>query len=547
MFTNPECWGREAYEGMCTWEFDGYQYQIYEESLKLKCMYNVLKQTAEKTPDRVALVDNWGHQCTYRELLEKSDRFAEYLKDVIKVRHGDRVGMLLYNSIELCVMFIAVSKLGAVCVSLPTKFRQEEVHSLVEMAGIAGVICNEEYADWFPEQKKNGCFILPVGNGEKEYGFSRYEVTKEHYCSCAGELEDTAIILFTSGTTSRSKGAQLRNFNILHAVIAYQRILHVKPEDKTLTPTPIYHITGMIAIFSLYVYAGACVYLFRKFDPAKIMDTVRKEKITFIHSTPTVFIKLLEEKLPGEKLECITALACGSSSMPVQKIKELHEWMPNMKFHTCYGLTETTSVGSTFPEDAAISPYCGSSGCPAPGLQFAIWDEAGNEVPTGQCGEIVIRGAAILCNYLNMETDLIEDHWLHTGDIGYFNEEGYIWIVDRKKDMINYGGEKVPGFDIENAVYRIPEVKECAVFGVKDEVYGEIVGAAIALHEGKILTNEDVMNYLKPLLAKYKIPKIIEFMDEIPKTENGKINKKYLRKYFNEKYADKDKKAGQPA
>ncbi|MCI8598145.1 MAG: acyl--CoA ligase [Lachnospiraceae bacterium] len=539
MLTDSECWGKEAFEGMCTWKYDGFTYQVYEESLRLKCMYNVLKQTAGRMPDAVALVDNWGHKCTYCQLLDKTDRFAEYLKDVKKVQKGDRIGMMLYNSIELCVMFMALSKLGAVCVSLPTKFRRTEVNALNNMADVSGIVCNEEYADWFPDVEEKGCFILAVGSGEKEYEYKKYEIEKEHYSECEGELSDTAIILFTSGTTSRSKGAELRNFNVLHAVIAYQRIFWMKPEDKTLTPTPIYHITGMIAIFSLFVYAGGCVYLFRRFEPGKIMDMVRKERITFIHSTPTVFIKLLEERLPGEKIDCITSLACGSSSMPIQKIKELHEWMPNMKFRTCYGLTETTSVGTTFPGDAAVSHYCGSSGRPAPGMEFEIWDDQNREVPAGQYGEVMIRGAAILCNYLNLKSDLIEDHWLHTGDIGYFNEDGFIWIVDRKKDMINYGGEKVPGYDIENAIYKIPEVKETAVFGVKDLVYGEIVGAAISLHEGKELTAEEVVQFLEPMLAKYKIPKIIEFMDEIPKTENNKINKKFLREFFNDKYSDR--------
>ena len=536
MVKNPVCWGKDAYEGMCTWDYNGFSYEVYQESLTLKCMYQVLKQTAGRRPDAVAVVDYWGHRCTYRELLEKTDRFAEYLKDVRGVKKGDHIGMMLYHSIELCVMYLALSKLGAVLVSLPTKFKKEEVSALAGMAKVAGIICNEEYADWFGDFKKEGTFILPIGNGEKEYGFSSCEVVKETYAECVGEPEDTAVILFTSGTTSMSKGAVIRNFNVLHAVIGYQRVLGTSPSDKTVTPAPMYHITGMIAVFSLYVYAGGMVYLFRKFEPDKIMDTVRREKITFIHSTPTVFIKLLEQKLPDEQIDSITAMAVGSSSMPIQKIKELHEWMPNMKFRTCYGLTETTSLGTCFPGDAAISPHCGSSGSPTPGLEFAVWDEKGKEVPTGELGEIMIRGAAVLCNYLGIDSDLIEDHWLHTGDIGYFNEEGLIWIVDRKKDMINYGGEKVPGFDIENAIYKMPEVKETAVFGVKDETFGEIVGAAISLHDGMTLTEEDVREFLKPLLAKYKIPRIIEFMEEIPKTQNNKINKKYLREYFNQKY-----------
>ena len=540
MYSNPAIWGTKAYEGMCDWTYQGITYHTYEEIKKLKCMYGVLVQTAGRRPDAIAVTDDAGQSYTFRELLEKTDAFAEYLYETQGIRKGRRIGMMLFNSIEFCVTFFALSKLGAVCVSLPTKFKREEVNSLADKAEVSGIVCSAEYAEWFDAQKARGCLILPVENTPGVYGLAPYSLRKEQYTACEAGLEDVAIIMFTSGTTSQSKGAVLRNFNILHAIIAYERILNITMEDRTVTPTPMYHITGMVAILSLFVYVGARLYLLQRFDAARIMRMVKAEQLTFIHSTPTVFIMLLEQRVPGETIESVRALACGSSTMPVRKIQELHEWMPNMQFRTCYGLTETTSVGSTFPGDAAVSPHCGSSGQPAPGMDFAVWDDEGHEVPAGSCGEIMVRGGGVLCEYLGMDSELIENGWLHTGDIGYFDSEGYIYIVDRKKDMINYGGEKVPSSDIENAIYHIPGVKEAAVIGVKDERYGEIVGAAISMRSGASLTLEQLQEELRPRMAKFKIPKVVEFMDEIPKTENNKIDKKRLRAMFNAIYHKTD-------
>ncbi len=540
MYADPKCWGEEAYSDICDWEYGGFTYRIYREALELKTMYGVLRRAAERTPGKVYLVDEWGHECTFAELLDHTERVAQYLYEEIGIRRGDHVGIMVYNSIEFCAVYYALSKLGAVLVSLPTKFKRDEVDSLVDKAGVRLIICNTKYEEWFGVYRESGVTVISIGDGARGYELVPYELEREEYFSCEAGPEDPAVIIFTSGTTSQSKGAVLRNFNILHAIISYQWILRLTPDDLTVTPAPMYHITGMIAVQSLFAYVGAKIFLQIKYDPARVADLIRTEKLTFIHATPTIFIMLLDQRREGEQLESITQLMAGSSSMPIEKIRELHDWMPNMAFRTTYGLTETTSVGVSFPGDAAVSPYIGSVGLPAPGLDVAVWDDNGNEVPDNTLGEIMFRGSAIITEYLNLDSKLIEDCWLHTGDIGYFNDDGYLWVVDRKKDMINYGGEKVPSFDIENAIYQLGGIREVAVIGGKDARYGEVVGAAISLKEGARWTAEQIREELRPRLAKFKIPREIRFMDEIPKTENNKINKKYIREKFNAEHNRKD-------
>lgn len=210
----------------------------------------------------------------------------------------------------------------------------------------------------------------------------------------------------------------------------------------------------------------------------------------------------------------------------------LHNWLPNCEFRTIYGLTETTSPATVFPIDANESPYIGSSGIPIPGLSFKILDNEGKEVPPGTEGTVWVKGSNITECYYKMETEAIQDHWLDTGDIGYFNESGYIYIVDRRKDMINRGGEKICSFDVENEILNITGVEDAAVVGIPDELYGEVPVAVVKLGKDSLLTEVEIRKILKNKIAGFKIPQKIIKVDSIPVTENMKTDKKYIRQLF---------------
>ncbi|MDC7287742.1 acyl--CoA ligase [Blautia schinkii] len=539
MFTGDTLWGDALTGDLERREILGRNYLLYRGVERN--LYDAVVKTRERYPDKTALVDNYGRSYSYEDYMKKVDCFAQYLFEELGVRRHKKVGLMLYNGIEFCVAFLALVKLGAVTVPLPSKYKKPEVLSLVEKAQLDGVICEKDFCRWFWEfTEKTGGFLLESGEAEYGYGFAGCEEKEIKLKKSVGEEDDDVIIMFTSGTTSQSKGAVLKNFNVMHAVISYQKVLHITEADKSIIPVPIYHITGMVALLGLFLYSGATLYLHRQFCAERVLQCVKDQGLTFIHSSPTIFILLLAEKEKFPSLPTLRAFACGSSNMAKEKLKELHRWLPEMCFYTVYGLTETSSPATIFPGDAAVSAYIGSSGIPIPGTEFKIVSDEGKEVPEGEKGEVLIRGSVVLDRYLNLQTEtLSQDGWLCTGDIGYFNKEGFLFIVDRKKDMINYGGEKVPSFDVENEIYKMPQIYETAVVGVPDACYGEVVGAAVALQPGADLGEEEIRDFLKDKLAKYKRPKKIMFLDEIPKTPNGKIDKRTIKKLFIEKEEQK--------
>lgn len=219
--------------------------------------------------------------------------------------------------------------------------------------------------------------------------------------------------------------------------------------------------------------------------------------------------------------------------MKKEKIKKLHDWLPDCEFHNVYGMTETTSPGTIFPENPIDSRHIESTGVPVPGLIYKVVDEEQKELPPGQTGEIMVSGACIMAGYYKMEdTPLYQNWWLDTGDVGYFTEDGYCYILDRKKDMINRGGEKLTSSDVEDQLYQIDGIEDAVVVGIPDETYGEIPAALIKLEKGAKWDEAGIQEYLKSRIAKYKIPGKIRFVENIPLTPNGKIDKKLIRNEF---------------
>lgn len=516
---------------------------IYSFPKMRKSFYEMLRDTAARYPDRTGICDNWNRTYTFPRFLRQVDELAAYLKYARQVKKGDRVGLLLNNGIEFATAFYALCKLGAVAAPFPTKYREPEVRSLIQKADLTGILASEDYA-WVASCEKQDCFVLLTKSEQEGYGFA-WLFEGEDWENCpgdavnepgVGELNDEIILMFTSGTTSASKGVILKNYNINHAVMVYQRLLGLGHEDKTIIPVPIYHITGLVALLGLFIYIGGTVYLYKRYDAKRILEGVVKHGITFMHGSPTVFGLLLDFRKEFPELPTIRTLACGSSYMPVETMKKLHNWMPQMEFRNVYGMTETSSPGTVSPYDAATSIYPGSEGKPIPGLQIKILDDNGQELPDGEVGVVFVRGANICEYYYNLETPLItEDGWLNTGDMGYINQDSYVFIVDRKKDMINRGGEKIWCTDVEDELVSRKGIKDAAVVGIPSEKYGEAAAAVVVLEEGIRMTEEELKESLKSRLARFKIPERILFVDAVPKTPGLKTDKKYIRTLFEER------------
>lgn len=502
-----------------------------------KNIYSSFRATAERHMEKVAVVDDEGRQYSYKKMMEMTDDFSSWLIHEFGVTRRKHVALMLYNSIEFCTTFLSLNRIGAVVVPLPTKFKMEEVHALVEKSDVEFIICDEKFEDYFEKYQQN-LNICVVPDGKEKYGLETFTSTKD--LSAIEEIEekatdvDLALMLFTSGTTSMSKGVTIRNYNIMHAVESYHKVLGITEEDKAIIPVPIYLVTGLIAVFGLMIHIGGTVCLNRFFDAKRVLEDINKYGITFFHASPTVFTLILKERKHYPELPMLRMFACGSCNMPPEKIKMLHEWLPKSEFRTIYGLTETTSPGTVFPTDASSSPYIGSSGIPIPGSAYKIVDEEGNEVKDGEQGEILVKGSNITENYYKSKRVALEDEWLHTGDIGWFNTEGYLYIADRKKDMINRGGEKICSYDVENKLLEMNGVEDAAVVGIPDELYGEVPAALIKLKKGTVIEEAEIKAFLKSQMASYKVPQKILFTENIPLTENMKINKRKVRKMFSE-------------
>lgn len=529
MIQGKDVWDEQLTKDMEHKNFSGHE--VYTFSNMKNNYYEILEETAARYPDKIAFCDNWDRTYTYKKFIEMVDEFAGWLTEH-KAGHGTHVGILLHNSIEFCTVFYAVCKIGAVAVPFPSKYREHEIEALVEKADLNYLIVAEKFKNWVEKYDSNIQIMYSIDE-ENGYGFRHISFPEGSRGGSVGKLEDEVILMFTSGTTSTSKGVMMKNYNVVHATMVYQRLCKITPEDKTIIPVPIYHVTGLIALLGLFVYSGGTVYLYRRYEAHRILECVVKNKITFMHGSPTVFGLLLDFKEEYPKLESLRMMLCGSSYMPVEKMKELKRWLPTTEIRTVFGMTETASPGTLFPFDTPTSQYPSSSGKPVPGLELKILDEQGNEVENGIVGSVFIRGTNVVEYYYKMKSPLFtEDGWLDTGDMGYINEENYVFFVDRKKDMVNRGGEKIWCTDVEDALIALKGIKDAAVVGIPSEKYGEVAAAVVVLEKNAVLTEAMIKELLRKEMAGFKVPEQIQFLESIPKTPGLKTDKKYIRTLF---------------
>ncbi|PFG39048.1 fatty-acyl-CoA synthase/long-chain acyl-CoA synthetase [Georgenia soli] len=526
MIVGDQLWDAAVTTGLRDVEAGGRVVRVFDDAPP--SLYASLAATAARQPGDVALTEEDGRRCTFAELLAAVERFAGVLSE--RVRPGERVAFLLDTSIEFAVALYAANRLGAVVVPVPTKYREPEVESLLERAGAVLVIADRRFESL--ECLTGGA--VPVLWADRDHVDELWSKDPARPAPVPSQDPDAdAVLMYTSGTTARSKGVLLTNRNAGHAIVAYERTLGLGAGDSTILPVPIYHITGLVAVLGLFVHIGGRVHLQRRFDAVRVLETARDEAVTFLHASPTVFTMLLQLADRFPDLPHLRSMACGAAHMPVSRLEELHAWLPGMAFHTVYGLTETSSPALVFPGDSATSPHRGSSGIPIPGLVVAIRRPDGSEAEVGERGEIWLRGTNVLRRYDGLDTPaLTADGWLSTGDVGYADAAGYVYVVDRTKDMINRGGEKVWCIDVEEELRRLPGVRDAAVVGVPHSVYGEEPAALLAVDAGAAVDPGTIPAALRARLATYQIPRHYRFCEELPLTPNLKVDKKAVRRLF---------------
>jgi long-chain acyl-CoA synthetase len=487
---------------------------------------SILTGSAERVPDNPAI--RLGEvELTYAELDERSARLATLLSEK-GLAIGDRVGVMLPNVPEFPVAYYGVLRAGGVVVPMNVLLKEREIAFYLEDSGAKLLLAWHGFA----EEARAGAAAAGAEPIEVEpMAFAALIAEREPAPGLAGTAEDdTAVILYTSGTTGKPKGAELTHANLArNAEVSSRTTCEIGEGDVVLGALPLFHSFGQTVAMNASLSVGACLTLVPKFDPGEALATMQRDGVTHFYGVPTMYGALLhhperEEFDTSSLRNCIT----GGASMPVEVLRGFEEAFGAVVLEG-YGLSETSPVACSNHPDRECK--AGSIGTPIEGVEMQVVDEDDNPVPQGEVGEVVIRGHNIMKGYWqrpDATEEAMRGGWFHSGDMARIDEDGYFYIVDRKKDLIIRGGYNVYPREVEEVLYEHPKIREAAVVGVPHDEWGEEIGAAVVLHEGEELAPEEVSAYVKERIAAYKYPRVVWFIDELPKGPTGKILKREI-------------------
>ncbi|MHA2281758.1 MAG: class I adenylate-forming enzyme family protein [Promethearchaeota archaeon] len=476
---------------------------------------------------------------SYSQLNELSNKVANFLYE-LGIRKGDKVSVYLPNMPEFVYLYLGIPKIGAVTGPVNALFKTREVKFVVEHSEAKVIVTIPKFMDIVNEIRNelpNLKHVIVIG--ERVENTLNFWKLMEKASNDAppkieiNEKEDIAAILYTSGTTGFPKGVLQTHFNIRRNAEMTRDYLNPDETFRFMLILPLFHVNAQIVTVMTPLSAGASCILTPGFSAQTHWETVEKYKASTFSAVPTVLSILL--KMPHDNLDLssLNFVVCGAAPLPVEVFREFESTF-NCKIVEGYGLTEGTCVSSVnpLPTKSEDRRKIGSIGLPIPGNEMKIVDDKGTDVPPNTKGEIVVKGDNVMKEYFknpeaNAET--LKNGWLYTGDIGHMDEDGFFFITDRKKDMIIRGGENIYPREIEEVLYSHPDVSLATVIGVRDKIYGELPKAFVVLKEGKSTSSEEIIDYCKKNLANFKVPKYIEFKEDLPKTPTGKIMKQPLR------------------
>jgi long-chain acyl-CoA synthetase len=485
-----------------------------------------LTSAAAEHPHRPALkLDD--AELTYAQLEEASARVAGLLRGR-GVQRRDRAGIMLPNVPYFAVCYYGVLRAGAVVVPMNVLLKAREVAFYLGDSEAKLCFAWHEFAD---EAEKGadeaGAELIVVKPGEFEALLAKAEPQRE----VADTADDhTAVILYTSGTTGTPKGAELTHGNLARNVEASLALFEPSPEEVILGALPLFHSFGQTCGLNCAVTAGACLSLIPRFDPGKALGTIERDGVSVFEGVPTMYAAMLAHP-DRDSFDVSTLRLCvsGGGAMPLEVMRGFEEAF-GCPILEGYGLSETSPVASFNHPHMERKP--GSIGTPIEGVEMRVVDGDRKPVAQGEVGEVAIRGHNIMKGYWrkpDATADAIDSEgWFYTGDMARVDEDGYFYIVDRKKDLIIRGGYNVYPREIEEVIYEHPAVHEAAVIGIPHAELGEEVGAAIALNEGAEASPEEIRNYVKGQVAAYKYPRVVWIVDELPKGPTGKILKREI-------------------
>ncbi len=491
-------------------------------------LVQMLTDSVERYSDSRAIVFE-GKEFSYCELNSEVEKLAERLIR-FGTGKGNRIGVLLGNSPEFIISYFAILKAGASVVPLNPMLK-EELKYILDDSQTRFIITSSKFAE-VPEK-----LVDKLPNLEKTIVLDMDRKKMEEKGAGKADMpaagispEDVACIIYTSGTTGKPKGAMLTHNNLLSNVTSIRKAFKTTSGEVTLCVLPLFHAFAATVCMLFPLSSGSTIVIVDRFTPLGVLKEISENKVTMFAGVPPMYAVLANTAMPEEcDLSSWRLAISGGAALPVEVMKAF-EQKYSIPIYEGDGPTECSPVTSVNPIGGIRKPA--SIGMPVPGVEMKIVDEEDRDLPAGELGEIVVKGQNVMKGYLNQPAataESIRDGWFHTGDIGKMDEDGYFYILDRKKDMINVAGLNVYPREIEEVLYSHPKIAEAALIGVNEGLKGEVPKAFVALKEGVEMTREEVIAYCREKLADYKIPKHVEFRESLPKTPTGKILKRALR------------------
>ena len=507
----------------------------------MRTLRDMINDNARRYPNKIAFKFE-AESYTYGQVNRRINSLVNALTS-LGVGKGDRVGMLAYNCSQYFEV-LGLTKAGRVCVPLNYRSVGRELVYLINDSGIDTLILESSFVDVInPIRHELSAVRSYICLDEQVEDMLNYEelITASPPDEPADDVEtdDPCVLFYTSGTTGRPKGA----LHTHKSMVAEARLphRHLSPDDVVLCVMPFFHVGGSAAHMIPAFAAGATSVVHKRFDETPVLEAIEKEKVTYVFLVPAMILRLLEHPdLSQYDLRSLRAVGYTGAPMPVEALRRGIARLGQVFFQEL-GQTETLNMSLLSQEEhkAEGSPKelkrLESVGRPLAEGELRIVDEQGQDVPIGVTGEIVARSDRIMKGYWNLPQETantMRDGWLHTGDVGRMDEDGYVYLVDRKKDMIISGGENIYSREVEEVLYMHPAVLEAAIVGVPDEKWGESVKAFVVLKGGAGASEEEIIDFCREHLASYKKPRSVEIWSELPKTASGKIKKDEIREPY---------------
>jgi len=498
----------------------------------------MLLDTCSRHPGKVAMIDA-SRRVTYRTLLQWTEALSASLQHNYQIKKGDRIAILLPNCIDYAVSYLAAAQLGAISVSLNARCGVDELKYMIRDSQPKLLLAHPdllERIETFSLQYFSPDRIIVT---EPNARSGRYALLSEMTAKGQSrtiefpsmEESDISGLMYTSGTTGRPKGAQISQGNIIANSIVLSFCYLCAETDIDLVLAPLFHVTGLHGQIMRAIYAGSTSVIAEKFSPATAMQTIETERVNVCVAVPTIFwLMMVNPDFETYDRSSLKRIIYGGSPASENFIESNHTKFPPALQINAYGLTECTSVATVLPHTEALRKI-GSIGLPTPFSKLGIVDAAGRNLPPEAVGELIIKSPQICQGYWKNPAateETFRQGWMHTGDLAKIDAEGFVYLMDRKKDMIIRGGENIYSIEVENALYDHAKVLEAAVVGVPDEIFGEQVKACVVLKCGQKADAEEILRHCSQRLADYKIPKFIEFYESLPRNPAGKIIKERL-------------------